>query len=336
MTLLLPSRRAVVAGGLASLAAFGAKAQTGKAKDVSNITMVQGTSGLVIHEMAISEGFFDDFNIEPNLLKVADGTKTTAAVLSGAVDICMWSGFNQIPPAIEKGGQMKILAGSLNLPPISLYSSKKDVVRVEDLVGKIIGIGPPGAVMHQMLVLLLKKHGITADQVQWRNVGSTPDIFKAVVAGTVDAGVAEVDFYERQDFYGVHSVKDGELWTAIPEYTNQATYASDASIAAKRELLVRTLAVYAKAYRFASGPNSRNSYIKARKVVTGQEDPQEAITYWNFIQKNQPYDTDLVLSDERLTFVQQLNVEFNVQSKVLPVSQIADMSLARDAVKLLG
>ena len=329
------SRRVVLVGGAAVLAGSGAMAQSAKAKDVANITMVQGLSGLVLHEIAKAEGFFDKFGIEPNLLLVADGTKATAAVLSGAAEICMWSGFNQVPPAIEKGAKLKILAGALNLAPLALYSKSKDIVRVEDLVGKTVGIGPPGAVMHQMISLLLKKRGLDTEKVTWRNVGATPDIFKAVVAGTVDAGVAEVDMYERQDHYGVHALTNGELWAGIPEYTNQATYASDAAINSRRDVLVRTLAVYGQVYRFVSGPNSREAYIKARKVLTSQDDPQEAITYWNFIQKFQPYNKDLVLTDDRLTYVQDLNKQFGVQSRTLSVAEVSDMSLARDAAKLL-
>ena len=328
------TRRSVVAGSLAAALTSPVRAQSAK-KDVCRITMVQGLSGLVLHEIAKAQGFFDKSALEPDMLLVADGTKATAAVLSGAAEICMWSGFNQVPPAIEKGAKLKILAGALNLAPLALYSKDKSITKVEDLVGKTIGIGPPGAVMHQMISLLLQKKGIDLGKITWRNVGATPDIFKAVVAGTVDAGVAEVDMYERQEHYGVHALSNGQLWAGIPEHTNQATYASDSAIATKRDVLVRTLAVYGQVYRYVTGPNSRDAYIAARKVLTSQDDPQEAITYWNFIQQYKPYNLELALTDDRLTFVQELNKQFGVQQRILSIPEVSDMSLARDAYKLL-
>ena len=56
---------------------------------------------------------------------------------------------------------------------------------------------------------------------------------------------------------------------------------------------------------------------------------------------NQPGDrlldsADLVITEERVRYMQDLNVSLGVQKRVLPYEQVCDMSLARDAVKLLG
>jgi ABC-type nitrate/sulfonate/bicarbonate transport system substrate-binding protein len=298
--------------------------------------MTQGVSGLVVHEVARAQGFFDEFNLDPNVLLVSDGAKCVAALLSGTSKICMWSGFNQLIPAIEKGARLKILAGALNLPSLAIYSRRNDVQTIKDLESKVVGTGAPGAVLHQMTVLMLRKKGVNADRVTFRNVGSNSDIFKAVVAGAVDAGLSDVDVFDQQDRYGVHALPDGMLWLEIPEYTNQATYASDAAIKEDRGLLVRALAAYAKAYRFISKPGSQDAFIQARQKVTGKSDPKEAITQWNWIQQNQPYAVDLLLSDERINLIQTLNLEFKVQKQILRTADVADLSLAADALTLLG
>ena len=61
----------------------------------------------------------------------------------------------------------------------------------------------------------------------------------------------------------------------------------------------------------------------------------EGEAQWNYIQKFKPYAVDLTLDEERLRYMQQLNVDLNVQGKVLPYAQVADMSLAREALALL-
>ena len=300
-----------------------------------DIVMTQGVSGLTVHEVARAQGYFGDFGIEPRVLQVSDGTKCVAALISGAAKICIFSGFNQVTPAIERGGALKILAGALNLATLVMYSGQPNVAKVADLNGKVIGIGAPGSVLHQMTGLLLKKKGISLDRVMFRNVGSNADILKAVSARTVDAGLSDVDVFDQQKQFGIHALPDGLMWKETPEYTNQATYASDAAIKSDRDLLVRTLAAYARAYRYISGPASHEAFVRARRQVTGLADPTQAVTQWNWIQQNQPYALDLVLADERINLVQRLNVEFKVQRSVLPIATVADMSLAREALTLL-
>jgi ABC-type nitrate/sulfonate/bicarbonate transport system substrate-binding protein len=161
-------------------------------------------------------------------------------------------------------------------------------------------------------------------------------VLKAVAAGTLDAGLGDVDVFDQQRKFGVHALSDGMLWKEIPEYTNQASYASDDAIQNHREALVRLLAAFGKAYRFISGPESRAAYISAWHEIAGKPDSAEAITQWNWIQKNQPYDLNLLLSDQQIDYVQQANVEFGAQTEILSVSDVADMSIARDALKLLA
>jgi ABC-type nitrate/sulfonate/bicarbonate transport system substrate-binding protein len=300
-----------------------------------DIVMTQGNTGLIVHEIAKSQGFFDQLGVAPNVLQVSDGSKCVAALVSGASQICIYSGFNQLTPAIERGAGVKILAGALNLPSVAMFSGRPNIQHVADLRGKVLGIGAPGSVLHQMTVLLLRKKGVDPNSVTFRNVGSNADVFKAVAAKTVDAGLSDIEVWGKAAGFGAHALPDGLLWKEIPEYTNQASYASDAAIRQDRDAIVRTLAAYGKAYRYVSGPASQGAYVRARQKVTGQGDVPAALSQWNWIQQNHPYATNLVLSQAQVDTVQKLDVEFKVQRQVLPFNQITDMSIARDAVKLI-
>jgi ABC-type nitrate/sulfonate/bicarbonate transport system substrate-binding protein len=335
---LLSRRQALVTGcGAASLTVLDRLAAAAPARlQRVDIVMTQGVSGLVVHEVALAMGFLSRFGIDPRVLLVADGTKSVAALVSGAVKICMWSGFNQLTPAIERGAKLRIIAGALNLASLAMYSAKPEIRKVSDLEGKVLGIGSPGSVLHQMTTLLLQKKGVNLDRVRFRNVGSNADILRSVIARTVDAGLSDVEVFGQQQQLGMHALPDGMLWKEIPEYTNQATYASEAAIREDRDLLVRVLAAYAMAYRYISGPASQAAYVRARQKATGVADPRLANTLWTWIQQNQPYAVNLVLTDAQINLVQQKNVEFKIQKSVLPIATVADMSIARDALKLIG
>ena len=330
-------RRDYLAGGLslAGLTMAGC-GSSGGAGSPLGVVMTSGTSGLTLQQMAKDQGIYKKYGVDPQVTLVSDGTKCVAALISGAADVCAWSGFNQLTPAIEKGATIKILAGSLNLASLCMYSGKPEITSVKDLAGKAIGIGSPGSVLQQMTVLLLKKSGVDQSSVVFRNVGSNADIFRAVVAKTVDAGLSDVDVFDQQAQFGVHALPDGLLWQRIPEYTNQGTYASDKSLATKRDLIVRVLAAWAAAYRFVQGPDSKDAFVAARAKVVGKNEEAHAVSQWTWIRKNQPYAKNLVLSEAQIDYVQQVNVDFHVQKAILPIAQVADMGPARDALKLLA
>jgi hypothetical protein len=44
---------------------------------------------------------------------------------------------------------------------------------------------------------------------------------------------------------------------------------------------------------------------------------------------------NLLLPEARLTYMQELNVTMKLQRRVLPFEAVADMSLARDALRLI-
>ena len=134
----------------------------------------------------------------------------------------------------------------------------------------------------------------------------------------------------------MHMLEDGRVYEDLQEFTYQASYASDRAIATKREAVVRTLATYGKLYRFLGEAKSREPFVKAFATATGKANREEAEAQWQFYQDHKPFAVDLVLSEQRVRYMQDLNVSLGVQKGVLPYERVCDVSLARDAVKLLG
>ena len=122
----------------------------------------------------------------------------------------------------------------------------------------------------------------------------------------------------------------------LPEYTYQGAWTSDQVIANKRETLVRVLAAYAKLYRFVQTSEAKDAFLRARKTIYPNGTESEGLLQWKFIQDYKPFSTGLVLGEERLNYMQQLNIELKYQTRILPFDKIADMSLARDALSLLA
>jgi ABC-type nitrate/sulfonate/bicarbonate transport system substrate-binding protein len=335
------TRRDVLAGagGLAALgigASFGLGAALGQAKTRVNVANAAGATNLTMAELMKSQKFLEEFGLEPNIVNVADGAKIVSALIGGDMDVSTMSGFSQVFPAIEKGGKLKMLGGALLLPALALFTSKPNINSLKDLEGKTVGAGSSGSLVHQLTVAILKKNNVDYKKVTFVNIGSSVDVFRAVTVGTVDAGCGETTFIDEQEKYKVRLVPGGNLTTELTEFTYQGAYATDRTIETKRDLLVRTMAAYGKLYRFVHKPEAKEAFFKARATALKKSDDAEAQTVWNFIQKYKPYAVNLALSDERLRYMQELNVELGLQKTIMPASQVADMSIARDAVKLLG
>jgi ABC-type nitrate/sulfonate/bicarbonate transport system substrate-binding protein len=299
------------------------------------IANAAGSLNLTMKELMKQRRFFEDFGLDASVTDVADGAKIVGAIVGGDVDASTMSGFGQVFPAIEKGARLKILAGAALLPSLAVFSSKGYVNTIGDLAGRTVGTGSLGSLLHQLMVALLRKKGVDPGAVRFVNVGSSADVFRAVTAGVIDAGPGEIAIIDELERFGVHAVAGGNMSLELPEYTYQGAWASERAIETKRDLLVRTLAAYAKLYRFVQMPDAKDAFLEARATVAPGATSKEGESLWAYVQKYRPFAVDLVLTDERLRYMQQLNVDLAVQRTMLPFERVADISLATEAIQLL-
>ena len=332
-------RRALVLTGaaLAATACSHGGPGRGSVSGQASVRIVNtaGTFAATLQQLMRSRGYLEKRALRPEFLSVNDGSQIIGALISGEADICTASGFSQVFPAIARGGDLKLLAGSELLLLHLIYTSRPEITKLKDLEGRTVGTGAVGALLYSIMIALLRKNGVDPRKVKFVNVGSSAEVFRAVAAKVVDAGPAEIDYEGEEAKYGLHGLADGKFWKGLPEYTNQASYASQRAIRERRDVLVRTLAAYAELYRYISSPRSQDAYVAARALAVGRDQRAEALKEWNFFQQHRSFAVDLALSEERIQYMQALNVSLGVQRAMLPYGQVTDMSLARDALRLI-
>jgi ABC-type nitrate/sulfonate/bicarbonate transport system substrate-binding protein len=170
----------------------------GRAANIEPVTIVNtaGTFAATVQQLMKDKRYLEEGGLRPTFLNVGDGSKILGALLSGQADICIASGFSQVLPAIERGGRLKVLAGSEVLLLHLVYAWRPEIKTLKDLEGRTVGTGSPGALLHSILVALLRKNNVDPGKVRFVNVGSSADVFRAIVAKVVDAGPAELDYEE--------------------------------------------------------------------------------------------------------------------------------------------
>lgn len=323
-------RRAFLAGSAASVAA--AAASPASAADSVNIINTGANDSFALQALIANRKYFETVGLTATTQNVSDGVKLMAAIVNGASDIAILTGFSQVFPAIENGAQVKLIGSALLPVSFLMFTANPAVRTLKDLEGKSVGTGAIGALVYMTAVALLKKHNVDISKINFVNIGSSSDVFKAVAAKKVDAGPAQHEFFNLAAKYGVRSI--GNMAKEIPEFTNQGAFASTRIIAQKRDILVRTLAAYGKAYRYVDGPASKQAYIQAYHDGVGPDTEEQAVDQWTWFQEYHAYNTAIALTPQRIEYMQRLNVEFGIQKSVLPMSQVADMSIARDAAAL--
>jgi ABC-type nitrate/sulfonate/bicarbonate transport system substrate-binding protein len=319
---------------LAGAASVAATLSAGPATAAGSVNIINtgANDSFALQALIKNRRYFESLDLTANTQNISDGVKLMAAIVTGATDIAILTGFSQVFPAIENGASIKLVGSALLPVSFQMYTANPDIKSIKDLEGKTVGTGAIGALLHASAAAVLRKYNVNLDKVKFVNIGSSSDVFKAVVAKKVDAGPGQHEFVRLAAKYGVRSISD--FAKEIPLFTNQGAFASDRVIAEKRDILVRTLAAYGKAYRFVNSPSSREEYIKAFHDGVGPDTEEQAVDQWTWFQQNKAYNVNIVLTPDRINYMQQLNVSLGVQKSVLPMDKVADMSIARDAAKL--
>ena len=321
--------------GAALLAAGGCGRASSGSSNAVHIATASGGLNQTMSELLRQQKFLESFDLTPDVVAMADGSKIVGGIYSGSIDVSPMSGFGQVFPAVERGADLKIINAATLTPWQALFSAKPGVQSLKGLEGKVVGVGALGSLVHQLTVTLLRKYSVDISAVRFVNIGSSADIFKGVVAGTVDAGAGPASFVDDAESYKVHAIPNGNMSVELKDFTYQAGWTSKRVIETKRDVLVRVLAAYAKLFRFVEQPSSRAAYLRARKAVFPNATEREHLSEWSHLQTIKPFAADLMLSPERVRYMQQINLDFKIQNEMLPFDRVVDMSLAQEAQQLL-
>jgi ABC-type nitrate/sulfonate/bicarbonate transport system substrate-binding protein len=329
------SRRVMLGQGACALAAAGARPALAAAIPI-RIANAAGGVNLIMGALMRQERFLESFGLDPDLMNVADGSRILGGLVGGSLDASLMSGFGQVFPAIERGAPIRIIGAGSMLPLLAMFTSKPNISTLKDLEGKTVGTGSIGALVYQLTVTLLRKYKVDISKVRFVNIGSSADVFRAVAAGTVDAGAGEAAQVSEASKRGVRLIEHGNMSVELPAYTYQGAWTSVRKIATQRDALVRALAAYGRLYRFVQTPEAKPSYMRAHATAFPSSTPEEREAQWTYIQTFRPFAVNLAIGPDRINYMQSLNISFNVQKRALPYAQVADMSLAAEALKLLG
>lgn len=299
------------------------------------IANASGNLNLTLAEMMRRERLFEAYGVKVNPIEVADGTRILGGIVSGSLHASLISGIGQVFPAIAKGARLRIIGGAINRPQLAVYTRRGEIASLKDLESKVIGAGSVGALTWQLTVTLLRQAGVEVSKVRFVNIGSSADVFRAVAAGTIDAGAAAASLSEAPLPDGVRMIAGSNMAEALPQFAYSGAWASLEAIEQRRDELVRALAAHGRLYRLLHTDAGKAPFIAARKAVLPRATDSEHEAQWRFLQRWKPFAADLLIDPARIDYLQDLEASFGVNHRRLSFADVADMSLAKEALALL-
>jgi NitT/TauT family transport system substrate-binding protein len=220
-----------------ALLATGAGAQN---KVRINWTAVTGAqSGMF---MAQQEGLFKKNGLDAELIHIPSSSRAIQTILAGEIAFSFMDGNNEAQANL-KGANLVLIAGATNRMVFSLMA-RPEIKKIADLKGKKIGITRVGSSTHTSALYALGQAGLKPSDYQILPLMEVPNIFTALVAGQIDAGVVSPPTNSRARKAGMvelmNIAKEG------PEYVSVAVGTTRSYLSANEDIARRVVRSYAE------------------------------------------------------------------------------------------
>jgi len=146
------------------------------------------TSSSVPFEIARQMGYFSQEGLDVEVIRMSCAVSVRALV-ARSIDFDSCAGVKAAVSAVSQGIRMKVVMARFNRPLMDLIGNK-DVAKVSDLTGKIIGSGSQGSPAEVFLEEFLASNGLNPQKdVKMLSVGTSSDRIAALYAKRISATV---------------------------------------------------------------------------------------------------------------------------------------------------
>jgi NitT/TauT family transport system substrate-binding protein len=276
-------------------------------------------------QVAVAKGFFKDESLDPVLIQMRSQV-TVPALLSGEVDYTL--SFGNIMAGAMQGMPFKILA-VLTDKPLHHIVARPEIKTTADLRGKRIGAQRIGGSDQLAAEAILQAKGVDLKEVQFVTLGADEPVRAEMLRkGLVDAicvAPPGPNRLAREGFNVLGGPKDLKIGSPI-----SAVAATDSQIRTKRDETKKVLRAVVRGLRFI---HERKEEVIPIMVKWLNQTPEVAKDSYDSILPS--FSPDGGTSDKAYEFAVDARRATVKADKVLPLSQVRDISLLREVQKEL-
>ena len=177
--------------GLGFLLSFTCGASLARAQDKIRFGLSSVTAMNTANWVAEERGLFRKHGLDAEVIVTGQGgVPGLGALLAGDIQLLSGSGDLMIAATL-RGGDAVILAGTVN-KGLQRILTKPEIKAPGDLKGKRIGVTRIGAISHVVLLMMLPRWKMSANDVQVVQAGSSPNMLASLEKGGIDAAVMSI------------------------------------------------------------------------------------------------------------------------------------------------
>jgi NitT/TauT family transport system substrate-binding protein len=224
--------------------------------------------------IAEERNIFKKYEIEPEVIVVGGGaTRAVSALIAGDLQFAASGGGSAISAALS--GADAVMVASGNNKGVQRLIVRSDIKTPDALKGKRIGITGFGSSGHVALLLILRKWGMSADEVQVIPVGASPIMLISLQKGGIDAAILQDPTFFIAEDAGYKTLADPAAMDI--HYLQNMLISTRAYLRAHRDVAGRFVKAYVEgiAYFKKNKEDSLKILMKKMRIEPGKESSLE-------------------------------------------------------------
>lgn len=157
--------------------------------------------------LAKDAGIFDEYGFDVEFVTLQSSSQVAKVMASGEVPVAI-SAAAGVVDAVLAGDDQVLISGFQNYMNFWVYG-RPEIANVAALRGKKVGTTRIGSGAHLGVLEMLKRNGLEPDRdVAVLQVGAASEVYGALTAGAVDAGILSIPFNLQAQSAGLPLVYD--------------------------------------------------------------------------------------------------------------------------------
>lgn len=295
-------------------ASSSASAISGKELQKIRYAPLSGISGLAVR-FGAEQGFFEEEGLDVEFISTKNAVE---GLVSKDVDIADMPTTTAIVAA-GKGAPIKIVSSLFRTKGPFYLIAAPSFNSVEDLKGKTVGAGSFGSGLDAYTQVILKKHGLSKDDVSYVANGAQEAAYASFTSGQVDATIIHEPFASLVELEGKGKIL-AKGWDYLPNFHTGVLASRKDFIEEKPELIEKLLRAYFKSQEYAKSHHDEYRAYFLKNVKVDEKAVDLAFERESVLWENNP-DVNL----DSLKETQQIQVDLGFQDQIYDTEQVLDL-----------
>jgi ABC-type nitrate/sulfonate/bicarbonate transport system substrate-binding protein len=228
----------------------------------------------VAHELK----FFAKHGLASELIRIAGGSRSMAALLANATHVSQSAGVAPVQATLA-GGDVVIIATSTNRPTVSIVAQPKTIKRPQDLVGKTVGLVGRGEMNEFFFLNALEKWGIDPKSVTFLAIPGSQPRLTSVATGNIDATILAPPFTFEAEKLRLTTLAD--FTTGSDPFPQSGLVVRREYLRGNRDTVKRMLIAYVEAiHTLKTDAETSTAIMKKYMRITDDEVAKRSYQYY--------------------------------------------------------